>query len=484
MLATERLMQRAQRGARGHLALETVDSDELFQIREELNGDRHGGGTIAGSPPVGTPNLSLRRCPCVIGVASRERLGKVRAVNDPHLGSLVTCRWSRPARCSRDLAVAVSCLVTLLSSPAVSAQALRLVVTGDNLSAEYDSITGVPGVADPTEYGAISVPGYESMSWVEVLGRLRGSQINLGTFDSNRLGWGCLRFAGYEFNFAVPGFTAGQFEQVVNSSFLTDPQLFLYRQQLAGVLQGQGDAAVIWLGANEFRANATAATVAANNAIAVLAAARGVPVAGIFPDPHRLVLGETVWIGPVNLYPGREADNHPRYQFTRDGLHPNTCLQSSIARRIIDTFNQAYTTAIPAITDAEVRYLIGVDPRQTYLDWVAANSVSAAAVGDDGDGDGFVNLAEFVFDLDPRSASMGPMNIAATGGPAQVRFHPNPDRQRVVDVVAEWGIALGTWAPVPLGNLTPAPDGEITIALPGGAPSRFVRLQISLTPFN
>lgn len=188
-------------------------------------------------------------------MASRERLGKVRAVNDPHLGSLVTCRWSRPARCSRDLAVAVICLATLLSSPAVRAQALWLVVIGDSLSAEYDSITGVPGVDDPTEYGAISVPGYESMSWVEVLGRLCGSQINLGTFDSNRLGWGCLRFAGYEFNFAVPGFTAGQFEQVVNSSFLTDPQLFLYRQQLAGVLQGQGDAAVIWLGANEFRAN-------------------------------------------------------------------------------------------------------------------------------------------------------------------------------------------------------------------------------------
>ncbi len=468
-------------------------------------------------------------------------------MNDPHRGSLVTCLWSRLARCSRDLAVAVICLVTLLSSSAVNAQALRLVVIGDSLSAEYESITGVPGVDDPTEYGAISVPGYESLSWVEVLGRLRGSQLNLGTFDSNLTGWGFLRFSGYEFNFSVPGFTAGQFEQVVNSSFLTDPQLFPYRQQLAAVLQNQGDAAVIWLGANEFRANygflydgndptplinelvnelgavidfvraqkpgiklvlanlpdlgatptkqadhpdvlkranATAATIAANNAIGVLAAAQGIPVADIFPDTHRLVLGETVWIGPVNLYPGREADNHPRYQFTRDGLHPNTCLQSIIARRIIDTFNQAYATAIPAITDAEILNLIGVDPRQTYLDWVAANALSAAAVGDDGDGDGFANLAEFVFDLDPTSASAGPLTITTVGGLAQVRFYPNPDRQRLVDVVAEWGLELGSWAPVPLGNLTTAPDGEITIALPGGAPSRFVRLQISLKPVN
>ena len=79
--------------------------------------------------------------------------------------------------CKRSLA-----LPLLFGGGVWAAQPLKLVVIGDSLSAEYDSITGFAGVDDPTEYAAISVPGWESMSWVEVIGRLRTSAVNLGTF--------------------------------------------------------------------------------------------------------------------------------------------------------------------------------------------------------------------------------------------------------------------------------------------------------------
>lgn len=436
----------------------------------------------------------------------------------------------------------------------MAATPLRLVVIGDSLSAEYDSISGftaIGGVEDPTQYAAITVPGWESMSWVEVLGRLRSNAIDLGQTKNTFPGWTDLsnplqidlRFTGYEYNFAVPGFTASQFEQVINSSpIFSDPQLYYYKQQIESVLQNQGDAAVVWLGANELRenygflydgndptdlinslsnnlvqvvdfvraqkpgiklvianlpdlgatptkqadhpdpvkrANATSATIAANDAIASIAAARNLPVADVFPDTYRLVQGETVWIGPVNLYPGSDADNNPRYQFTRDGLHPNTCLQSIIARRVIDTFNQAYGTGIEPITDGEILTLTGLDPRQTYLDWASTNSITATAPGDDSDGDGLVNLAEFVFDLDPQTVNSGPVTLDQIGDAIVVRYTPDPDRERLVAIEPEWTTNLVQWLPVPAENRTVLSTGEVQIRLPAGDGSRFVRLRLS-----
>ncbi len=421
---------------------------------------------------------------------------------------------------------------------ALRAQPLRLAVLGDSLSAEYDSLTGIAGVDDPTEYAAVTVPGWESMSWVEVLGRVRTNEVDLGAYRGTLPGWsdlahpGDLRFTGYEFNFAIPGFEASQFEQIVNSSFLSDPHFLPCKLQIAAVLQNQANAAVVWLGGNEFRANygylydggdpwplvnalsndlaavldfvldekpgiqlvvanlpdlgatpdkqsahpdplkranATAATMLANLAIASLAAARGIPVADVFADTYKLVAGETVWVGPVNLYSGTHPDNHPRYQFTRDGLHPNTCLQAIIAARMIETFNQGYAAGIPPLTPGEILNLAGMDPMQPYLDWAATNSLVAPGPGEDGDADDLVNLGEFVFDLDPHVPNTSPLTVDASASPVTARYHPDPDRQRLVRVWAEGSTNL---------------QGEVTVALPPGAAARFVRLQFQVRPVD
>lgn len=433
----------------------------------------------------------------------------------------------------------------LLLAQTVCGQPLRLAILGDSLSAEYDSITGIAGVDDPTEYAAVTVPGWESMSWVEVVGRLRSGTVDLGRYETDLLAWGLFRFSGYEYNFAIPGFEASQFEQIVNSSLFSDPQYFPYRLQLADVLKDQADAAVVWLGGNEFRANygslydgndptplidglrsnlgevldfvraqkpgiklvvvnlpdlgaspdkqaahpdpikrarVTAATIRANQAITDLAAARGIGVADVFAETYRLVAGETVWIGPVDLYPGRQADNHPRYQFTRDGLHPNTCLQALIARRILESFNQTYATGIPRLTDREILDLVGLDPMQPYRDWVVANALSAGNPADDPDQDGWANLVEFVFDLNPHANDPPPLTVSSSSPPFVVQYRPVPDRLRLVEIQPEWSLDLRSWQLVPENQRNTASDGAVTISLPTNAVARFVRLQVSIRP--
>jgi len=436
--------------------------------------------------------------------------------------------------------LALACLFT---AQPLGAQSMRLAILGDSLSAEYDSVTGFTGVDDPTEYAAVTISGWESMSWVEVVGRLRTNEVDLGVHAASLPGWGLFRFSGYEYNFAIPGFEASQFEQIVNSSLISDPGYLLYKLEIADVLLHDADAAVVWLGSNELRsnygylydgndpaalvnalsndlaevldfvlsekpgiklvvanlpdlgaspdkqgahpdpvkrANVTAATVLANQAITSLAGARGIPVADVFSDTYRLVAGETVWLGPVDLYPGTHPDNHPRYQFTRDGLHPNTCLQAIIAARILDAFNQAYATGIPPITEGEILDLIGLDPLQSYLDWVSANALLAGGPGDDSDLDDLVNLAEFVFDLNPNLPSLSPLTIETMGSLVTAPYRPDPDRQRLVEVLPEWSIDLDAWEPVPSANLSTHGEGRGAVSLPSDDQSRFVRLLLSI----
>ncbi|HAV62648.1 MAG TPA: hypothetical protein DCY13_09810 [Verrucomicrobiales bacterium] len=428
--------------------------------------------------------------------------------------------------------------------PASAAAPTRLIVLGDSLSAEYDSISGFSGIDDPTEYAAITAGGWESMSWVEVVGRLRSESLDLGGFKSELPGWGLFRFSGYEYNFAIPGFTAEQFKQVVSSSIFSHPEFLSHKQQLSDALQNNADAAVVWLGGNEFRgnygtlyegaspaglinnlsndlaqvvdwvrgrkvglklvivnlpdlgatpdkqaahpdplkrANVTAATVLANQAIASIAAARGLPVADVFSDTKRLIDGETLWLGPVNLLPGSHPDNHHRHHFTRDGLHPNTCLQAIMARRILETLNQAHGTDIPTLTDVELLGLVGINPLQPYLDWTTTNQLAATGIGDDGDADGLVNLAEFVFLLDPNAVSAPPLKLDASATPLKASFSPDAGRLRLVEVKPEWSSELSEWAAVPMENINVDANGLI-VTLPPDEFAGFIRLQLSVRP--
>ena len=424
--------------------------------------------------------------------------------------------------------------------------ALKVVVIGDSLSAEYDSLTGMAGVDDPSEYAAITVDGWESMSWVEVLGRLRGDALDFGAWRDSLPGWIDLRFTGYEFNYAIPGFEASQYEDIVNSSLFRNPQHYPFKLSLENRLEG-ADAAVVWLGGNEIRANfgalydggdpqplinalrqdlgeilnfvrrqgaalrvvvpnlpdlgatptkqaahpdpakrarVTSATILANQAIAEVAAAQGSAVADVFAATRPIVEGTPMWIGPIAIQPGIHADNHPQYAFTRDGLHPNTCLQAEIADIILGTFNEAFDLAIPPITDAETLALIGINPQQPFLDWVADRGVSPGGLGDDPEGDGLVNLVEFVFDSDPKLENDAPLAIGRIGDGLVARYRPDAARLHFAEVTPQWTSDLSTWANVPVANVTTESDGTRTIRFPAAESTRFLRLLVSLRPLH
>lgn len=424
----------------------------------------------------------------------------------------------------------------------VAPAAVRTVVIGDSLSAEYDSLPGVPGVDDPTAYAAVTVAGWESRSWVEALGALRPAAVNFGATRSVLPGWNDLRFTGYEFNFAIPGFTAAQYKDIVTSSILSHQEYLTYRLTLSDVLKQQADACVVWLGGNEFRANygslcngadpaplvqdlqnnirevlnfvrnqsatvriilvnlpdlgacpvkqqenpdpakrllATQATILANQAITVLALSRNIPVVDVFASTQRIIQGQRTWFGPVDIRNQSDPDNDPRAAFTREGLHPNTPLQIEIARSILASLGPA----MPPISDGEALALLGISPQQPYIDWAATRlSSEANGMAADPDCDGLPNLLEYLFDLDPKTRSVSPITFSVQPGALQASYRPAPDRTRLASIALRWSSDLASWSDVPADNLSTASDGRVTVRFQSGARSTFLRLQATVLP--
>ena len=360
------------------------------------------------------------------------------------------------------------------------AQAAETLVIGDSLSAEYDTIPEIPGFSrEATAYAEITVDGWESMSWVEILSELRGDAFDFGHARELPRIWGVPRMSGYELNWAIPGISASQYEDFVTSSASSNFAYWTARQPLETQLQTRARRVVLWLGTNEFRAHygflydggdprgliggviddlgqvidfvqqqnpglqivvanlpdlgatpakkaahpdpgkrarVTAATEEANAQIAQLAAAKGVAVANVYAQTERLVQGVPTYFGAVEMVNDQHEDNHPAYHFTRDGLHPNTASQIEIARIIIRTFNIAYGAGIPQINAAEALSLLGIDHRQPYLDWLASYGLTKRGFKADLDADGLSQLVEYAFDLNPTLADADQLPVAR-GGP-------------------------------------------------------------------
>jgi lysophospholipase L1-like esterase len=431
----------------------------------------------------------------------------------------------------------------LCVAPLDQVRSANVVVIGDSVSAEYEMIPYLPPMENPTDYARISANGWESMSWVEVLARLRGDYFNFGRFKADLPGWPDLRFSGYEFNFAIPGFLAAQYEDIVTSSLFSNPQYLLFRSTLQDVLKNQADQVVIWLGANEFRANygfladggaaqplidnlsadlkatiefvqkqrsglkivianlpdlgaspdkrntqpdrakrarVTVATKQANEAIAALAAAKGIAVADVFSQTERLINGVTTYFGAVDISPDLDLDNNPRYHFTRDGLHPNTPSQIEVARVMVETLNAAYQTAIPAITDGEALKFLHILPEQPYFDWIKGFAVSEKRMEDDPDRDGLPNIVEMAFDLDPAVRSEWPIVSRIESGRLQITYKPSSKYGRLVKVVPQRSLDLRLWTDLPKTEIRLNPNGSQTASLPISGSPAFLRLGVVL----
>ena len=430
--------------------------------------------------------------------------------------------------------------------------AVRVLTIGDSLTAEYDVIPDVPGFEHlPTDYAKVTVEGWDSKSWVEILAELRSPIFNFGDLRDFSDPWLLPRFSGYEFNWAVPGVDADQYEDFATSTALTNPVYYFLRQPLDEQLQSRIRRVVIWLGANDFRANygaiydggsseslidgliddlgniidyvqaqradlqivialvpdlgatpskkaahpdpakralVTAATEAANARIVQLAAAKGIVVADTYEPSARLVRGEPLYFGGVKIINALHPDNHPRYAFTREGLHPNTALQIVNARVIVRAFKLGYGAGLANITDAQALRLLGIHRDQPFYNWLAHFGITDRSFESDLDGDGVPHLAEFALGLKPDRFDAGALPITV-GGPvpgfpsvASVTWKPRETRTHYVREAIQYSADGVRWLNVPAQNVLTNLDGSFTAAIPITTLPAMLRMKVATIP--
>ena len=430
--------------------------------------------------------------------------------------------------------------------------AVNVVTIGDSLTAEYDVIPAIPGFNNlPTDYAKVTVPGWEAMSWVEVAGKLRGRYFNFGSWKPLSDAWSPPRLSGYEYNWAVPGIDASQYEDFVSSSIFSNPLFYAARLPLEDQLSGKAQRVVIWLGGNDFRANygplydgrpstsfvngliddlgkvidfvkeqragaqivicnvpdlgatptkkaahpdpakrarVTAVTETVNQRLAELAADKNVIIADTYATTAALVKNEPLYFGGVRILNDKNADNHPRFAFARDGLHPNTALQVINVRAIIRAFNRGYHAGIPNLTDLEALQLMGIDPDQPFFDWLGRLGITNKSFQADSENDGLTQLAEFAFGLNPTFADASRLPVKVGGrvagftGNVSVRFTPRADRARYVTVRVQFSTDGVVWNALPASRLLANADGSSTGVIPPTTTAPQIRLRVVTIP--
>lgn len=424
---------------------------------------------------------------------------------------------------------------------------MNVVAIGDSLTAEYDTIPDIPGFSsEATAYAEITVAGWEALSWVEVLARVQRAQFNFGGNKTWPDLWSVPRLTGFEYNWGIPGIEAGQYEDFVTSSVWSNFAYYLLRQPLEDQLKKKAKRVVIWLGTNEFRASygdlydggdstslidgliddlgrildfvkkknsklqivvanipdvgaspdkqeahpdpllrarVTAAIVEANGRIAKLAAKKGAGLADTYDRTAKLIAGEPLYFGAVEIIDALDPDNDPHYAFTRDGLHPNTSLQIENARAITRAFNAKFKAALPVITDTQALALLGISANEPYYDWLASFGFTDKSFIADEDGDGLTRLVEFTFGLDPTIPETSPVTSFPSPdrpGELRVEYSPVPERGRYVRVLPQWSRDRVVWRNLPAAQI--ATDAGVVSATFPASSGPFHRLNVATIP--
>ncbi len=384
-----------------------------------------------------------------------------------------------------------ACSIALLLT-GLPASAANYLAIGDSLTAEYETIPNVPGFSsEATAYAEITVKGWESKSWVEVLARILPRDVSFGGRKRWPDLWSLPRLTGYEFNWGIPGIEAGQYEDFVTSSIGSNFAYSTLRQPLESQLRNKAQRVVVWLGTNEFRANygaiydganpttlidglvddlgrildfvrkqnsklqvivvnipdlgatptkkaahpdatkrarVTAAITEANRRIEQLAYRKGAGLADAFAESAKLVADEPIYFGAVRIVNDLDEDNDPHFAFTRDGLHPNTALQILNARAIALAFTYQFGARLPYLSDAQALKLLGISPNEPFYDWLASFGITDKAFITDDDLDTLPRFAEFALGLSPVAADVSPFTYTTSPErPGELRVDYTPD---------------------------------------------------------
>lgn len=183
--------------------------------------------------------------------------------------------------------------------------------------------------------------------------------------------------------------------------------------------------------------------------------------------------------GTVFTLAGSE-ENPPLQVFCRDGFHVSTVGQALIANEIMSALESATGRNLTPFSNREIlQNLLGQNPDQPYLDWIAASGLSGSGMDEDPDGDGFPNLTEYLLGSPP-GAFGNPMTGRFSPG-LSLSWQPSATGLRFGSLTAEESSNLAHWSPVPAGRTSVAPDGTVSIT-PAAGPKGFARLRAAPSP--
>lgn len=173
-------------------------------------------------------------------------------------------------------------------------------------------------------------------------------------------------------------------------------------------------------------------------------------------------------------------ENPPLQVFCRDGFHVSTVGQALIANVIMAALESATGQDLTLFSNREIlRNLLGQNPDQPYLDWIAAAGLGGSGMDQDPDRDGFSNLSEYLLDSPP-GAFGRPLGGSFSPGKA-ISWRPSPAALRFATLTAEESSDLLQWSPPAPARATVGPDGTVAVT-PAAGPKGFLRLRTSLNP--
>lgn len=183
--------------------------------------------------------------------------------------------------------------------------------------------------------------------------------------------------------------------------------------------------------------------------------------------------------GTVFTLPG-DPENPPTRVFCRDGFHAATMAQALIANEILGALEAATGRDLTLFSNREIlRNLLGLNPDQPYLDWIAAAGLGGSGMDEDPDQDGFPNLTEFLLDSPPGSFSQP---LAGSFAPGKwLAWQPSANALRFGTLTAEESANLTEWKPVPAERTTVAPGGTVSVT-PAAGTRGFARLRAEANP--
>lgn len=118
-----------------------------------------------------------------------------------------------------------------------------MVVIGDSLSKEYELEFPLLNPGNPA--------AWDERNWLELLSEHRADYIDIG----KQAVWPDSRLVGHEYNFAFPGSTTAEWEDILTSTIFSNPEFLSSRLSLNQNLKEVADRVVIFLGGNDLKNN-------------------------------------------------------------------------------------------------------------------------------------------------------------------------------------------------------------------------------------